>query len=154
MARRAILLIQGLISIKVADDVIIMKQRRMTRQKQLILNAARSRDDHPSADQIYLDVRALDNRVSRGTVYRNLEQMSDAGELLHVKVPGADRFDHRLDYHYHMVCMRCGAVCDVPLDYQHDTDERVCEMTGFRVERHRTIFEGLCAECQAGEQAR
>ena len=63
-----------------------MKQLRNTRQRQLVLDAVRARRDHPSADQIYLDVRAVDGRISRGTVYRNLSILEESGEILHVKV--------------------------------------------------------------------
>ncbi|MDO4544111.1 MAG: transcriptional repressor [Clostridia bacterium] len=122
-------------------------QRRMTRQKKLVLAVAQAHCDHPTADQIYLEVRNIDKRISRGTVYRNLEQLSETGKLLHVKVPGAGRFDSRLDYHYHMVCQKCGAVCDVPIEYRHELDGLLFEKSGFKVERHRTIFEGLCSNC-------
>ena len=47
-----------------------MKQQRNTRQRELILNAVRSRHDHPSADDIYLDVLKIDSKISRATVYR------------------------------------------------------------------------------------
>ena len=91
-----------------------MTQSRMTRQKQLILDIALAHHDHPTADQIYAEVRAIDGRISRGTVYRDLEQLSAAGILLHVKVPGADRFDCRLDRHYHLICKHCGGDGDDP----------------------------------------
>lgn len=121
----------------------------MTKQKQLVMQAVQSHHDHPTADQVYLEVRAVDSHISRGTVYRNLEQLSDTGSLLHVKVPGPDRYDSRLEYHYHMVCKNCGAVTDVPLAYQHQIDSEVMEKTGFQIDRHRTIFEGLCPACRA-----
>ena len=94
-----------------------MKQSRMTRQKQMILDIALAHHDHPTADQIYAEVREADGRISRGTVYRNLEQLSAAGILLHVKLPGADRFDCRLDRHYHLICRSCGTVLDAPADF-------------------------------------
>ena len=47
-----------------------MKQQRKSRQRQMILDAVMTRCDHPTADQIYLDVRAEDDKISRGTVYR------------------------------------------------------------------------------------
>lgn len=125
-----------------------MKQQRTTKQKQLILQTVQSHCDHPTADQIYLEVRAQNDRISRGTVYRDLEQLSDTGALLYVRVPGANRFDSRLDYHYHFYCRRCGAVSDAPLEYQSEIDGQVMENTGFFVERHRTIFEGLCPACK------
>lgn len=125
-----------------------MKQQRNTKQRQLVLEAVRSRSDHPTADQIYFDVRTQDNRISRGTVYRNLNVLVDRNEVTHVKVPTADRYDLRLDKHYHLFCICCGAVWDAPLTYQDEYDQQIETETGFHVERHRTIFEGICAECQ------
>ena len=125
-----------------------MKQQRNTRQRRMVLDAVRSRRDHPSADEIYLDIREKDDRISRGTVYRNLNVLAEAGEILHVKVPSADRYDLRADRHYHMFCTGCGAVYDAPLDYCEEYDRRVGEETGFNIERHRMIFEGLCPQCR------
>lgn len=42
-----------------------MKQQRNTKQRQMVLDAVRARCDHPSADQIYHDVRFSDGRISR-----------------------------------------------------------------------------------------
>ena len=126
---------------------------RDTRQRRLVLEAVRSRADHPSADDIYLAVREKDERISRGTVYRNLNVLAEAGEITHVKVPSADRYDLRREKHYHLFCVGCGAVCDAPADYREELDRQVARATGFAVERHRMIFEGLCPACQA-KQAR
>lgn len=129
-----------------------MKQQRNTRQRRLVLDAVRARCDHPGAEQIYLDVIAIDDKISRGTVYRNLNFLAQNGELLHVKLPGADRFDCRLDFHYHLLCTGCGAVCDVPLSYHPELDQEATEKTGYAVERHHTIFEGLCPGCRHGSK--
>ena len=128
-----------------------MKQTRDTRQRRLVLEAVRSRLDHPSADEIYMDVRERDDKISRGTVYRNLSILAESGEILHVKVPAADRYDVRLDRHYHMFCVGCGTVIDAPVSYEESFDAAAERETGFRIERHRTIFEGLCPECQKKE---
>ncbi len=125
-----------------------MKQQRNTRQRQLVLEATRARCDHPTADQIYLDARAIDGRISRGTVYRNLNLLVENGELTHVKVPGADRFDRRLEHHYHLICTGCGAVCDTAAAYRSDMDRTIAAETGYRIDRHRTVFEGLCPKCR------
>lgn len=124
-----------------------MKQLRNTRQRQLVLDAALARHDHPSADQIYLDVRRADGRISRGTVYRNLNLLVRNGELMHVKLPGVDRFDYRLEPHYHAICVGCGRVFDVPMDYRRELDTEAEEKLGFAGFRHRLVFEGLCGDC-------
>lgn len=126
-----------------------MERQRNTKQRQMILDMVRARRDHPVADQIYLDARAVDSKISRGTVYRNLNVLTRNGEILHVKVPGADRFDCRLDYHYHLLCTGCGAVCDAPIPYDEQPDRAIEGLTGYAVARHRTVFEGLCPQCRA-----
>lgn len=94
-------------------------------------------------------VRQKDSRISRGTVYRNLSILAKSGEIAHVKVPSADRYDLRTDWHYHLFCVSCGAVSDAPLPYQRANDEKAGQEMGFRVQRHRTVFEGLCANCRS-----
>ena len=121
--------------------------RKNTRQRALVLEAVRGRTDHPNADDIYLDVKKRDPKISRGTVYRNLRVLSESGDITHVKVPSADRFDLRLDRHYHLICKECGRVVDVEIPYSEDYDRIAAEQSGFVVERHRTVFEGLCPGC-------
>ena len=125
-----------------------MKQQRNTKQRQLVLDAVRARCDHPSADEIYLDIRAIDGHISRGTVYRNLNVLVRQGKVLQVKLPNIDRFEAQLDKHYHLLCTECGSVCDIPLPYHEVMDKQVAETTGYTIERHRAIFEGVCPDCQ------
>ena len=100
-------------------------QYRNTRQRKIVLEAVQEHHDHPSADQIYLEIRAKDPRISRGTVYRNLNILSEEGQITHVKVPGADRYDCRTDFHYHLICTDCGAVCDAPFSYDPTPDKKI-----------------------------
>ena len=125
-----------------------MKKQRNSKQRRIILDAVTARSDHPTADQIYLDVRAIDGKISRGTVYRNLGILSENEEITNVKVPAADRYDSRCDRHYHIFCTGCGRVFDAPLSYHAEYDGQIEEETGFQIHRHRLIFEGLCPDCR------
>lgn len=125
------------------------KQRRNTRQRQLVLDAVRSRCDHPTADDIFMSVRAQDDHISRGTVYRNLNLLAQEGEIRSIHLRGGDRFDLRRDRHAHVVCRSCGSVADVPLPYEELMDERLAAQTGYVLVEHATTFEGLCPACQA-----
>ncbi len=129
-----------------------MKQQRNSRQRQIIMDAVMARCDHPTADQIYLDVREKDEKISRGTVYRNLGILSENDNITNVKVPAADRYDSRLDRHYHMFCTKCKKVWDAPMSYQEKYDEQIEGETGFQISRHRIIFEGLCPECSKDKE--
>lgn len=125
-----------------------MKQKRNSRQRQMILDAVSKRHDHPTADEIYLDVRAKDEKISRGTVYRNLGVLTENREISNVKLPPADRYDCRIDYHYHLLCTECNKVFDAPHIYHREFDEKAAEDTGFLIKRHRVVFEGVCPECR------
>lgn len=113
-----------------------------------MLEAVQSRCDHPTAEQIYEYVHAMDPKISHGTVYRNLNCLSEDGVICHVRVPGADRYDLRTDRHYHMFCIKCKKVIDAPYPYKAYLDEEIAEQSGYKIIRHRLFFEGICPECQ------
>ena len=125
------------------------EKQRNTKQRQEVYEAVMQRSDHPGADEIYLDVRRKDEHISKGTVYRNLNLLAENGDILHSRLAGGgDRFDRTAFEHYHLICTQCGKVIDVPVDYRAEDDKTVAQATGFRIAGHRTIFEGICPDCQ------
>ena len=122
-------------------------KKRDTRQRRLTYEAVMKRWDHPTAEQIYQDVRSIDKNISKGTVYRNLNLLAESKEITLVKVPGENRFDRTLTNHYHILCKRCGKVVDAPIDYISFNESKVEEETGFKIDKHSIIFEGLCKDC-------
>ena len=71
-----------------------------------------------------------DEKINRGTVYRNLNLLEEAGIISSVKTPGGNRFDWRPDGHAHILCRKCGRVQDVPLAYDLGLDEACGAQTG------------------------
>lgn len=132
----------------IISEMTMMISRRDTKQRRLVLQAVQSRFDHPTAEQIYEDVHKADPKISQGTVYRNLNCLSEGGAICHVRVPGADRYDLRTDLHYHMFCVKCKKVIDAPYSYKAHLDEETMRQSGFDIIRHRLVFEGVCPECR------
>lgn len=122
-------------------------QRRNTRQRKLVLDAVLASYDHPTADDVYQAVRTQDDKISRGTVYRNLNLLADEGTILSIKTPGGCRFDRTIEPHAHVICTSCGAVVDAPLPVDNDLDARAAQETGYAIVSHYTIFEGVCPLC-------
>ena len=133
-------------------DVTMEQKQRDTKQRHLTYDAVMSRCDHPTVDELYFQIHETDSRVSKGTVYRNLNVLVQTKQIMLVRVPGADRYDSRLDRHYHLICMNCGKVVDSPIPYRPEYDMDMEKATGFQIQRHRMIFEGLCADCTAKEK--
>lgn len=121
---------------------------RMTRQRKVILDVLRQTDNHPSADELYEKVRKKLPRISLGTVYRNLEVLSELGEVRKIEHSGSiKRFDGCPHNHYHIRCMRCDRVEDAPMDLLQDLENKLSAATNFRVMGHRLEFIGLCEQC-------
>ncbi|MDO4619632.1 MAG: transcriptional repressor [Lachnospiraceae bacterium] len=123
-------------------------QRRDTKQRRLVLENIQSRCDHPTADEIYLSVREKDEHISRGTVYRNLEYLSENGTIAHLRFAGIGRYDRNTVPHNHLYCVSCRKVIDVTGGQAHtEWDQAVEKETSYRIIGHSTVFEGICPEC-------
>lgn len=104
---------------------------------------------HPTADQVYACVAEKYPEISRATIYRNLNQLSEAGEIGRVKNPcGADRFDHIAQPHYHFICQQCSCIINVDVpDISHLA--QLCEeQTGAAVLESQLFFSGICKNCR------
>ncbi len=122
---------------------------RKTRQKAAILEVLRGTNSHPTADWVYNEVRKEIPNISLGTVYRNLRQLCQSGEISDLELCGSlSRFDARNDNHYHFRCEKCGQVFDVDEPVNSEMDKITARRTGFRITYHRLEFYGLCLECQ------
>ncbi|MBI9075673.1 MAG: transcriptional repressor [Desulfatibacillum sp.] len=130
------------------------QQFRMTRQRKVILEELKKVKSHPTADQVYEMVRKRLPRISLATVYRNLETLSTAGEVLKLEISGTQRrYDGDTSDHHHARCAMCGAVMDIPADLfpMPEIPEDVVE--GFDISGYRLELTGLCRECRAAKAA-
>jgi Fur family peroxide stress response transcriptional regulator len=128
--------------------------RRYSAQKKMIGDTL-AQMDHPTAAEVYEEVRKAYPQISLGTVYRNLSLMADDGEILRLSFPDApDRFDPNAHEHYHVACSRCGRIFDtdhtLSPELVKQIDRAVEACTGVRVENRMMIFIGVCAACQSG----
>lgn len=124
------------------------KHLRNTAQRKLTLDAVLAMRSHPTADQVYAYVRTQDAHISRGTVYRNLNILSELNEIRRMSMPiGPDHYDHRVDNHYHFCCRGCGRVVDTGLPYNEELNRATPGIAGYQTEWHRLVLVGLCPDC-------
>ena len=122
---------------------------RLTSQRKTILETVQKMCSHPTADEVYQKVRDALPKVSLGTVYRNLESLSEAGFIRKVEHAGAaKRFDGNLHPHQHIRCIHCGEIQDF-----HESPE-MAEMvskhidTDFTILGHVIEVQGVCPQCR------
>jgi len=123
---------------------------RMTRHRRVILEVLRRTRKHPTAEELYILVRRRLPRVSLATVYRNLEVLSEQGLIRKLETAGRQmRFDGTVSQHYHIRCIRCGRVEDVPVEPASHLERQVRRKSGWQVMGHTLEFFGLCPACRA-----
>ncbi len=122
---------------------------RNTEQKSVILKVLQTHKDHPTADQIYTEVRETLPKISLGTVYRNLEKLSNNGVILRLELGGGQkRFDPNPVDHTHFRCISCSAVEDVAGELEiklppiNNSGENKRTILGTTVE-----YYGYCEKC-------
>ena len=105
-------------------------------------------NSHATAEQVFDYVAAKYPSISRATVYRNLNQMTESGELLNIgSVDGSSHYDHNCQNHYHFVCDKCKRIFDIN-EYFPDIPGRIKNPDGFDITGHNITFNGLCWDCK------
>lgn len=122
-------------------------RKRITKQRLIILEALLNKKIHPTADELYAAVRQRLPKISLGTVYRNLQTLAADGEIRILKDSGRMRFDSSLHDHYHVRCLSCGLVDDVPESAVKGLSENMREKTDYRIVGFKVEFVGICPEC-------
>ena len=128
-------------------------QMRLTTQRQIILEELGKVKTHPTANEVYDMVRKRLPRIGLGTVYRNLELMSETGIILKLEVGGTQkRFDATVDPHYHIRCLSCGKVDDIEIPVIEEINKAAAEASQYQVLGHHIEFSGICSECSNQDQ--
>ncbi|MCI2056320.1 MAG: transcriptional repressor [Oscillibacter sp.] len=120
-------------------------QQRFSYQREQIYAALQQTTEHPTAEMIYARLKPEMPRLSLGTVYRNLRQLAQDGQVTELSGPVA-RFDPVTRPHTHFCCTRCGAVSDLDIPYDGSLDQ-IAAGDGRHVRQHSLTFYGLCPAC-------
>ena len=123
---------------------------RLTPQRLMVVQAVEEADSHISAEEIYLQIRAIYPHMNISTVYRTLELLGELG-----LVTETDMGDGRVRYHsigkghhHHLVCQKCGATIDVEESTLSPLWDEIGQRYHFEVDmKHLALF-GLCSKCR------
>ncbi len=122
----------------------------LTHQRRALLEALARRKDHPTADQIFDELKERLTGLSRTTVYRILETFVRVGLVAKISSPQAKaRFDADTRRHHHVSCVQCGEVTDLVVSDFDLPDLPESHSSGYRLYDYAITFSGLCPRCQS-----
>jgi Fe2+ or Zn2+ uptake regulation protein len=129
-------------------DALRASGMKVTPQRRMIFEILQHSDEHPTAEEIHDTARETMPDMSLATVYHTLNDLVRMGELVELDLgEGKSRYDPTTDEHYHLVCLGCRQVVDVPRTGD-PLQILPIESRGYEIERCEVVFYGYCLDCQ------
>lgn len=123
------------------------KGGKVTPQRLYLYRALEHAAEHPTAEDLYEQVRIELPTLSLGTVYKTLAELVELGEVQTVEAgDGRTHYDPNTAPHAHSICRRCGRLADVAAEAVRV--EPPAQVGGFVVTGYRVMLDGYCAACR------
>ena len=124
---------------------------RMTAQRRLILEVLECLGCHPTAEDVYAEVRQRDSGVNLSTVYRTLRWLEQEGLISARRFDDEsrqERFDPALPAeHHHFVCSVCKSVIEFDDPLIDEIKAGFEDTTGVKVDLASVTLYGICSQC-------
>jgi Fur family peroxide stress response transcriptional regulator len=131
-----------------AIDALRSKGYKATPQRIAICRIALNSRTHPSAQQVYEEVKKIHPTVSLATVYKTLEMLKDLDLVQEINFPkGQARFDPYMSPHINLVCLKCGSITDLDDATIKEIAHKVTVSTKFKPTGQRMDVYGICEKC-------
>lgn len=122
-----------------------------SRQRELVLQIIKNTRIHPTAEEVYNMVQLVDNKISKSTVYRNINILVDNKIIKKITMSnGPDRFDYLHEPHHHAICTICGKVFDFCYDFDKEKVSKIVKsQTGIDTDVNCISINGICNNCKS-----
>lgn len=136
---------------KVFKDYVQSKGLKFTPERQAILNHIFECHGHFEAEELLIDMRKKNKRVSKATIYRTLALLVNSG-LLREVIFGEKHahYEHVYghEHHEHLVCVGCGKIVEFTDERIEKFQEEICHENKFKPESHKFQIMGYCEDCK------
>ena len=119
----------------------------VTYQRLAVFKSLTSNPSHPTAEDIYKQVKTEHPTVSLATVYKTLETLAENNLISKVtNLHDMVRYDGVTDPHHHLVCIKCRKILDIHDDSLNALSTQ--NNNNFQILDYKVQFNGICLECQ------
>jgi Fur family peroxide stress response transcriptional regulator len=135
-----------------AIEALRSKGYKATPQRMAICRFALNSRDHPSAQQIYDEVKKIHPTVSLATVYKTLQVLKNLNLIQELNLPqGQARFDSYMKPHINLICLQCGNIVDLDDTTAIEITRKVATAAKFKPEGQRIDIFGVCRRCSVAK---
>lgn len=136
------------------EEFIKTKGLKNTYPRQVVVKEALGIGGHFNADDLWIRVQKKDRRVSKATVYRTLQLLTQSrlieprdfeqGRLYYEQMVG-------LHHHDHLICLECGKITEFENEEIENLQEKVARKYEFTISSHSHKMYGTCSRCRQGK---
>jgi len=131
------------------DYTLVLRRRgyRMTPQRAIVLAALGRQDGHIPLDEILRQVQERSSTMTRTTISRTLEFLSQEGLVYSAELSGQKVYEIARCPHHHLLCRQCGALLTLPPEAVEPILAGLKSAYGFTVRPIHLILTGYCRSC-------
>jgi Fur family peroxide stress response transcriptional regulator len=127
---------------------------RLTPQRVELVRLIAASEGHPSAGQLYAQIKRRFPTMSHATVYKTLALLKEINQVLEIDLREDSHYDgNRPQPHPHLICMRCNKIADGELSLDQESLRSLEQATGYQILRPQISLYGLCPDCKDVGQA-
>jgi Fur family peroxide stress response transcriptional regulator len=135
-----------------AIEALRSKGYKATPQRIAICRIALNSRTHPSAQQVYEEVKKIHPTVSLATVYKTLEVLRNLNLVQEINFPnGQARFDPYMTPHINLVCLKCGSITDLNDTTIEEIIKKAAQSKKFKPTGQRMDLYGICQQCSGSK---
>jgi Fur family ferric uptake transcriptional regulator len=128
------------------------KGLRVTNQRMAIFDAAFNKADHFTAEDLLDDARAIDDSVSRATVYRSLPILVESGLIREVDVGRDHKYYmttlNQNTFQAQLVCIDCDKIVEVDAPFMEWYGKTVAAKHNMLLVSQRLQVIARCNDCE------
>lgn len=133
-------------------DALRQKGHRVTPERLHLFREVYSQHGHIDAEALLRSMKDRGLKISRATLYRNLDLLAEYGFVRKYRL-GGSRFlyehVHAGLHHDHIVCTECGRVAEFVSPAIAALQREICRAHGFDPDEHTLQIHGRCVDCEA-----
>jgi Fur family peroxide stress response transcriptional regulator len=121
---------------------------KVTTQRLAICKLVLNRNDHPTAEEIYQELKKEYPTISLGTIYKTLHLLKEFGLIQELGFNEGIRYDPDMELHINIVCSKCGRIYDYKAKNVEEMWNIIISDLGFKPKGQRIDIYYECDDCK------